>query len=238
MNDTKALRWAAMRAAFPYTIPIMTGFLFLGMAYGIYMNVTGFPWIYPMAMSLVIFAGSMEFVTVNLLLGAFDPIGALMLTLMVNARHLFYGLAMLEKYRNTGWKKFYLIFGMCDESFSINCTAEPPEGVDRGWFMFFVTLFNHLYWVAGATLGGLFGSVIAFNAEGLEFVMTALLLVLFLEQWMKEKQHWTALIGLGVTALCLAAFGGSGFIIPAMLGIIAALTLLRAPLERKAGEGK
>ena len=127
---------------------------------------------------------------------------------------------------------------MCDESFSINCTAEPPEGVDRGWFMFFVTLFNHLYWVAGATLGGLFGSVIAFNAEGLEFVMTALLLVLFLEQWMKEKQHWTALIGLGVTALCLAAFGGSGFIIPAMLGIIAALTLLRAPLERKAGEGK
>lgn len=238
MNDTKALRRAAMRAAFPYTIPIMTGFLFLGMAYGIYMNVTGFPWIYPMAMSLVIFAGSMEFVTVNLLLGAFDPIGALMLTLMVNARHLFYGLAMLEKYRNTGWKKFYLIFGMCDESFSINCTAEPPEGVDRGWFMFFVTLFNHLYWVAGATLGGLFGSVIAFNAEGLEFVMTALLLVLFLEQWMKEKQHWTALIGLGVTALCLAAFGGSGFIIPAMLGIIAALTLLRAPLERKAGEGK
>ncbi len=144
MNDTKALRWAAMRAAFPYTIPIMTGFLFLGMAYGIYMNVTGFPWIYRMAMSLVIFAGSMEFVTVNLLLGAFDPIGALMLTLMVNARHLFYGLAMLEKYRNTGWKKFYLIFGMCDESFSINCTTEPPEGIDRGWFMFFVTLFNHL----------------------------------------------------------------------------------------------
>lgn len=238
MNDTKALRWAAMRAAFPYTIPIMTGFLFLGMAYGIYMNVTGFPWIYPMAMSLVIFAGSMEFVTVNLLLGAFDPIGALMLTLMVNARHLFYGLAMLEKYRNTGWKKFYLIFGMCDESFSINCTAEPPEGIDRGWFMFFVTLFNHLYWVAGATLGGLFGSVIAFNAEGLEFVMTALLLVLFLEQWMKEKQHWTALIGLGVTALCLAVFGGSGFIIPAMLGIIAVLTLLRAPLEKKVGEGK
>ena len=221
----------------PHTIPILTGFLFLGSAYGIYMNISGFPWYYPTLMAMTIFAGSMEFVTVNLLLGPFDPLGALVLTLMVNARHLFYGLAMLEKYRNTGLKKLYMIFGLCDETFSVNLTAEAPEGVDRGWFMFFVTLLDHSYWVTGATLGGVFGSLIQFNARGLEFVMTALLLVIFLENWLKEARHWSSLIGLGMTAAALALFGSSNFIIPAMLGIIAVLTLLRAPME-KAGEAR
>ena len=232
MENTRAMRRKALRAAFPYTIPILAGFLFLGMAYGIYMNISGFSWIYPTLMSMTIFAGSMEFVAANLLLGAFDPLGALLLTLMVNARHLFYGLAMLDRFKNTGLKKIYLIFGMCDESFSINCTTDAPAGVDQGWFMFFVTLLNQIYWVTGATLGGVFGALIQFDLEGLEFVMTALLLVIFLEQWMKEKRHHTALIGLGVTAVCLAVFGASNFIIPAMLCIIAALTLFRRPLER------
>ena len=232
MENTRAMRRKALRAAFPYTIPILAGFLFLGMAYGIYMNISGFSWIYPTLMSMTIFAGSMEFVAANLLLGAFDPLGALLLTLMVNARHLFYGLAMLDRFKNTGLKKVYLIFGMCDESFSINCTTDAPAGVDQGWFMFFVTLLNQIYWVTGATLGGVFGALIQFDLEGLEFVMTALLLVIFLEQWMKEKRHHTALIGLGVTAVCLAVFGASNFIIPAMLCIIAALTLFRRPLER------
>lgn len=232
MENTRAMRRKALRAAFPYTIPILAGFLFLGMAYGIYMNISGFSWIYPTLMSMTIFAGSMEFVAANLLLGAFDPLGALLLTLMVNARHLFYGLAMLDRFKNTGLKKVYLIFGMCDESFSINCTTDAPAGVDQGWFMFFVTLLNQIYWVTGSTLGGVFGALIQFDLEGLEFVMTALLLVIFLEQWMKEKRHHTALIGLGVTAVCLAVFGASNFIIPAMLCIIAALTLFRRPLER------
>ena len=196
------------------------------------MKLSGFAWYYPTLMAMTIFAGSMEFVTVNLLLSPFDPLGALLLTLMVNARHLFYGLAMLEKYRGFGLKKLYLIFGLCDESFSINVTAEPPEGVDRGWFMFFVTLLNQCYWITGATLGGIFGSLISFNDKGLDFVMTALLLVIFLENWMKEKNHGSSLIGLGVTAVCLAVFGASGFIIPAMLAILAVLTLLRQPFER------
>ena len=145
----------AFRAALPYTIPICVGFLFLGMSYGFLMKSQGFSVIYPMLMSLFIFAGSMEFVTVSLLLSAFQPFHAFVLALMVNARHPFYGISMLEKFKNTGWKKFYLIFGMCDESFTINCTVEPPEGVDRGWFMFFVTLLNHLYWVGdlGRTAG-------------------------------------------------------------------------------------
>ena len=128
---------SALKCAFPYTIPIFAGFWFLGLTYGIYMNVSGFSFVYPMAMSLLIFAGSVEFVAVNMLLGAFDPLQALVMTVMINARHLFYGISMLDRYKRTGWKKFYLIFGMCDESFSINYTAEIPEGVDKGWFMFF-----------------------------------------------------------------------------------------------------
>lgn len=223
----------ALRAAFPYTIPIFAGFWFLGLTYGIYMNVSGFSFLYPMLMSLTIFAGSVEFITVNLLLGAFNPFQALFLTLMVNARHLFYGLSMLDKFRGLGWKKVYLIFGMCDESFSINYTAQIPPDVDRGWFMFFVTLLNHFYWFSGSTLGGIFGGLIQFNTEGLDFVMTAMFVVIFLEQWLKDRDHTSALVGQAASAACLALFGPDDFIIPAMLAILGVLTLLRGTLERK-----
>ena len=226
----------AARCAFPHTIPILTGFLFLGMTYGIYMNVSGFSFWYPMLMSLTIFAGSIEFVTVNLLLGAFHPVQALAMALMINARHLFYGISMLEKYQGAGLKKFYLIFGMCDESFSINYTADIPKYVDRGWFMFFVTALNHLYWFTGATLGGIFGSLINFSTEGLEFVMTAMFVVIFLESWLKEKRRASALIGISISAICLIAFGSEDFIIPAMLAMIGVLTLLRKPLEKGGDE--
>ena len=222
----------AFQAAFPYTIPILAGFLFLGITYGIYMRVSGFSFWYPMVMSLTIFAGSVEFVAVNLLLGAFNPLQALALTLMINARHLFYGISMLDKYKHTGWKKFYLIFGMCDESFSINYTANIPVDVDRGWFMFFVTLLNHCYWVVGATLGGLFGAMIPFNTEGLDFVLPAMFVVIFLDQWLKETNHTSGILGLALSLLCLLTFGPSDFIIPSMLAILAVLTLLRKPLEK------
>lgn len=221
----------AFKAAFPHTIPIFAGFWFLGMTYGVYMNVSGFSFWYPMIMSLTIFAGSMEFVAVNLLLGVFNPLQALAMTLMINARHLFYGISMLNKYRGNGWKDIYLIFGMCDESFSINYTAEIPKGIDKGWFMFFVTLLNHFYWFFGATLGGIFGSLIHFNTEGLDFVMTAMFVVIFLEQWLKEKNHISSVAGLLISLLCLIAFGSENFIIPAMLAILGVLTLLRKPLE-------
>ena len=226
----------ALRAAFPYTIPIFTGFWFLGLTYGIYMNVSGFSFLYPMFMSLTIFAGSMEFITVNLLLGAFNPLQALFLTIMVNARHLFYGLSMLDKFRGIGWKKLYLIFGMCDESFSINYTAQIPENVDKGWFMFFVTLLNHFYWFSGSTLGGIFGGLIQFNTEGLDFVMTAMFVVIFLEQWLKERSHVSALVGLAASVLCLVLFGPDDFIIPSMLVILGALSLIRPVLARKVAE--
>ena len=205
------------------------------LTYGIYMNVSGFSFWYPMLMSITIFAGSVEFVAVNLLLGAFNPLQALAMTLMINARHLFYGISMLEKFRGIGWKKIYLIFGMCDESFSINYTADIPDDVDRGWFMFFVTLLNHFYWFFGATLGGIFGSLIHFNTEGLDFVMTAMFVVIFLEQWLKEKRHTSALIGIGLSVLCLLAFGADNFIIPSMFAMLGVLTLLRGTIEKEGG---
>ena len=227
----------AFKCAFPYTIPIFAGFWFLGLTYGIYMNVNGFSFLYPMLMSLTIFAGSIEFIAVNMLVDAFDPLQAFAMTLMINARHLFYGIAMLDRFRGMGWKKIYLIFGMCDESFSINYTADIPEDVDRGWFMFFVTLLNHFYWFSGATLGGIFGSFLHFSTEGLDFVMTAMFVVIFLEQWLKEENHFSAICGLVVSLLCLILFGADQFMVPAMLAILGVLTLLRKPLEKGADEG-
>ena len=225
----------AFQAAFPYTLPICVGFLFLGMSYGFMMRSKGFSFLYPLFMSMFIFEGSMEFVTVNLLLSAFHPLSAFFLALMVNARHLFYGISMLGKYKNVGWKKFYLIYGMCDETFSVNCTAKIPEDVDEGWFMFFVTLLNQIYWVGGATLGALLGYVIHFDTTGIEFVMTALFVVMFLNQWEeKGADHKAALTGVGASLLCLLVFGGQNFILPAMALIIVCFLLA----EKRGGDKK
>ena len=235
MRDKNAMRIAALRAAFPSTIPIMAGFLFLGMTYGVYMVQSGLRFWYPMLTSLTVFGGSLEFVIVSLLQGAFNPLQALMMTLMIQARHLFYGVSMLDKYRGTGLKKLYMIFGLCDETFSVNCTAEILPHVDRGWFMFFVTLLDQFYWFAGATLGALFGMLIRFNTRGLDFSMTALFVVIFMEQWKKDRQHISALIGLALPALCLLLFGAERFLLPSMAAILVALALLEKPIERKGG---
>lgn len=221
----------AFKAALPYTLPICIGFIVLGMSYGFLMRSKGFPLIYPMLMSLFIFAGSMEFVTVNLLLSDFNPLHVFFLTLMVNARHIFYGISMLDKYKNCGWKKPYLIFAMCDETFTVNCAVTPPEDVGKGWFMFFVTLLNQIYWVSGATLGALLGYIIHFDASGIEFVMTALFVVMFINQWEETKEHTPALMGLGCSLLCLVIFGSSNFIIPAMILIVLCLSIGKGKLE-------
>ena len=229
------IRFKAFKAAFPYTIPILAGFWFLGLTYGIYMHVLGFSFIYPMIMSLVIFGGSLEFVAAQMLLSSFAPLQTFLIALLIQARHLFYGISMLDVYSNMGWKKYYLIFGMCDESFSINYSAKIPEDVDSAWFMFFVTLLNQIYWVTGATLGGLLGSVIRFNTQGLEFVMTALFVVIFLEQWLKEKKSYTALIGVLSAVVCRLLFGSDSFIIPTMVCILFLCTVFRKPIERAGG---
>lgn len=232
---SKGIKRKALAAAFPHTLPILTGFAFLGMAYGINMSVSGFSFLYPMLMAITIYGGSLEFVCVSMLLSSFSPVAAFLMALLIQARHLFYGLAMLDKYRDLGWKRFYLIFGLTDETFSINCSTDVPEGVDRGWFCFFVTLLNQLYWVSAATLGGLLGSLITFDTMGLDFVMTAMFVVIFLEQWLKEKQHLSSLIGVGASVLCLMIFGKDSFLVPAMIVILCMLTLCRKPIE-KAGE--
>lgn len=222
----------ALKAAFPYTIPILTGFWFLGLAYGIYMNASGFSFLYPMTMSLLIFGGSLEFMAVEMLLSPFAPIQVFIMTLLIQARHLFYGISMLDRFKGMGWKKFYLIFGMCDETFSINYTTDIPDTVDKGWFMFFVTLLNHFYWFLGATIGGLVGSLLKFDTSGISFVMTAMFVVIFLEQWLKEKNHSSSLLGLITSIVCLICFGSESFMIPTMVTIITILTISRMKFEK------
>lgn len=220
-------KWkAAFRAAFPLTLPICVGFLFLGMSYGFLMKSSGFATIWTAAMSLFIFAGSMEFIAMNLLVASFNPIYSFLLTLMVNARHLFYGISMLERYRGMGWKKPYLVFGLCDETFSINCTAKVPQDVDRGTFYLIVTMLNQCYWVTGAITGSLLGNILTFNTEGLDFVMTALFTVMLVNQWEEKKDHRPAIAGIAASLLCLLVFGSDIFLIPAMAAIVLIFALM------------
>lgn len=199
------------------------------------MRSMGLPIFYILAMSIFIFAGSMEFVTVNLLMGAFQPLNAFIMTLMVNARHLFYGLAMLGKYRDTGWKKGYLIFGMCDETFALNSAITPPEGVDRGWFCFFITLLNQMYWVSSGALGYLVGSALPINTTGVDFILTALITVLFLGQLEGREKQRSGWMGLGIALVCLLVLGSKNFILPALALIVLWVCLdgKREPKERE-----
>lgn len=225
--------FCALKAAFPLTIPVMTGYLFLGTAYGILMQSKGYGAVWTLLMSLFVFAGSAQYVAITFLTAAFNPVYAFLMTLVVNARHLFYGISFLEKYRNAGKIKPYLIFGLTDETFSVLCAAEPPACVDRNTFNFLVTLLDHFYWVAGSVLGALAGSFISFNTRGLDFVLTALFVVIFTDQWKTKKNRLPAIIGIVCSVVCLLVFGQSRFIIPAMLAILAALTLLRKRLGAK-----
>lgn len=229
-NKTKI---RALRAAFPYTVPVLTGFLVLGIAYGVLMSGKGYGYFWPGLVSLFVFAGSMQFVAAGMLPGGLDPLSILLITLMVNARHLFYGLSLLEKYRNLGWIKGYLIFGLCDETYSILCATEPPEGIDKRWFMFFVTFLNHLYWVSGSFIGGFIGMAIPFNNTGVDFALTALFIVILIGQWQGAKDRLPAVIGISGAILCRLIFGPERFLIPAMLVILLAVTCLRKPLERR-----
>jgi 4-azaleucine resistance transporter AzlC len=220
----------ALRAAFPHTIPVLTGFLFLGIAYGILMQSKGFGVGWTFLMSLFVFAGSAQYAAVTALTSVFNPLGALLLTLVVNARHLFYGISVLDTYKDAGKYKLYMIFGLCDETFSLVCSAQPPAGVDRSLFMFFITLLDHFYWVAGSVLGGLLGAVLSFDLKGLDFVLTALFVVIFLGQWKTQKNHWPAIIGVLCAAVCLLILGPGGFLIPALLLIVAVLLVFRKKL--------
>lgn len=231
-HDTVA---RACEAALPLTLPIAAGFFFLGGSYGLLMHAKGFGILWPISMAFFIFAGSMEFVTVNLLMSAFNPFAAFLLAIMVNARHLFYGLSMLEPFRGLGWKRPYLIFAMCDETFAINSSATIPPDVDRGWFMMFVSILNRWYWIGGTAIGWLIGGLLPFSTRGIEFVLTALFLVIFLDQWMGSRQHVPAMVGVLASALCLAVFGSERFMIPSLALMIVLFVALRPYLDDARG---
>ena len=214
------MKLKTIRAAFPYTVPVLLGYISLGIAFGILLTSQGYPFWLAALMSVFIYAGSMQFVTINLLTGGAGLISAALMTLMVNARHLFYGLSMLEKFKTMGKKKPYMIYSLTDETYSILCGVEPPSGVERNSFYFWISLLNHSYWVLGSVIGAVAGTLISFNTKGIDFAMTALFVVIFVEQWEANKNHLPALIGLGVTLICLIIFGSTNFIVFSMVGIL------------------
>lgn len=222
-KETAAIPRSALFYAFPKTIPVMVGYLFLGTAYGILMKVNGFGLVWSVAASTLVYAGSLQYAGVSLLAASAHPVYALAMALMINARHLFYGLSMLEKYRDIKRGKFYLIFALTDETFSIVCSENPPNGISKTAVYLWISALNQLYWIAGSALGGLAGTMITFDTAGLDFALTALFVVIFTDQWLSCNDHRPALIGLIVSGACLILFGPDSFIIPAMAGILAAI---------------
>lgn len=213
----------AFISAFPHTVPVLTGLLMLGIAYGVLMQTKGYGTLWAVLMSAIAYCGSMQFVAITLLTVAFNPFQAFMLSLMVNARQLFYGISMLDKYKGLGKAKGFLIYTLCDETFSISSSITLPEGVNRKYFYLSISLLNYSYWVLGTALGGIVGNFITFNTNGLDFVLTALFVVLFLEQMKKKENRISGFIGLAGTIIGLSLFGANNVVIPSMLIILAIL---------------
>ncbi len=241
-----------LKAAFPETIPVLAGYVFLGITYGILMVTNGFPVYLPVLTALVLYTGSLEFLMVEILQSAFYPAAALATAFMVGARHIFYGLSMLSKYRGTGRVKPYLIFALTDETFAVNYSAQIPEGCSRAKYYFAVSALDQCYWVTGTALGALFGSWITFNTQGLDFIMTTMFVSIFMNQWVNDSDrlkewvdasgrkitwkdrlrvHGGELTGIAGSAICLLLFGPDNFMIPSMVLVLAALTLFRKQMD-------
>ena len=222
-----------VKQAFYQSIPVLAGYMVLGIGFGILLRNAGYGVVWAASMSLFIYAGSLQYVGAGLLSGGASLLTTIITSIMVNARHLFYSISMIDLYKDAGRYKPYMIFSLTDETYSLLCDGKVPDGADPGTFRFLVSLFNHSYWVAGSVIGSLLGGVLPFSTAGIEFSMTALFLASFTEQWMTSKDHIPALTGLLSTLLCLVVFGKKNFLIPAMLLITLILTLLRG---RKEGE--
>ena len=225
------LRNRTIRQAFLKSIPVLAGYVVLGIGFGILMRDAGYGVLWTAAMSLFIYAGSLQYVGVGLLTGGASVLTSAITSLMVNARHLFYSISMIDKYKDAGQYKPYMIFALTDETYSLLCDGMTPSGVDTNQYRFLVSIFNHSYWVTGSVIGSLLGAVLPFSTEGIEFSMTALFVAAFTEQWLTTKDHVPALTGLICTLLCLVVFGKNNFLIPAMLLITLVLTLLRGREE-------
>lgn len=219
------------RYAFARSLPVLAGYLVLGLGFGVLLASKGYGLGWAVVMSTLIYAGSMQYLAVDLLAGGASLVAAALMSLTVNARHLFYGVSMVERYRDVGPAKPYLVFALTDETYSLVCSGDPPAGVDRKGYFLLVSLLDHLYWIAGSALGALLGGALPFDSTGIDFSMTALFLVVMTEQWRTSRDHRPALVGLGVSLACLWVFGASDFLIPAMVGITAVLTLLRSRLQ-------
>lgn len=228
------MKMQTIKQAFYKSIPVMAGYVFLGIGFGILIRNAGYGLLAAAAMSLFIYAGSMQFVGVSLLTGGASILTTAITTVMVNARHLFYSISMIGKYKSAGKYKPYMIFALTDETYSLLCDGSAPDGTDPELYRFLVSLFDHSYWVMGSVIGNLLGSVLPFSTAGIEFSMTALFVASFTEQWLTTKDHIPAITGLLGTLLCLVVFGPENFLIPAMLLITLVLTLLRGREEGKA----
>lgn len=233
LGVTKDMKMRALKMAFPYTIPVMLGYIFLGIAFGILLASKGYGFGWAILISVFVYAGSMQFVAIGILTSPFNLISAIILTLSVNARHLFYGLSMITKFKDLKKLKLYMIFSLTDETYSLLCSVQAPSGVQKEWFYFFISLLNHIYWVLGSAIGGIAGSLFHFNSKGIDFAMTALFVVIFIEQWENMKVHIPALTGVFVSLLALFLFGETYFIIPSMIGIFVVLSILRKTLEKR-----
>lgn len=230
------MRKQAVRTAFLDTVPVMAGYVFLGFGFGILLNESGYGALWSLAMSLFIYAGSMQYVAISLISGGAGLLTVALTTLMVNARHLFYGISMVDAYSGAGSKKPYLIFALTDETYSLVSRNRVPEGISRHSYCFLVSLFDQFYWVAGSLLGSLAGSLIPINYKGVDFALTALFVTIFVEQWLSTRNHAPAVIGLLSTVLCLLLFGPDIFLIPSMALIALLLTILRKTGRRAENE--
>ena len=228
------MRIKFLKTVFIKSLPVMAGYLILGMGFGILLKANGYGVIWALAMSVFVYAGSMQFVGVSLIAAGASLFSVALTTLMVNARHLFYGLSMIERYQGAGRKKLYLMHALTDETYSLACVDGVPQGVNPHWYYFFLSLFDQLYWVAGSAVGSLLGAVLPFDTAGIDFSMTALFVTVYIEHWLTGREHRRALIGIGSSVLCLLVFGRDGFIIPSMVVITALLLTIRKPLERAA----
>lgn len=228
------MKMQTIKQAFYKSIPVMAGYVFLGIGFGILIRNAGYGLLAAAAMSILIYAGSMQYVGVGLLTGGATMLTTAITTVMVNARHLFYSISMISKYKSAGKYKPYMIFALTDETYSLLCDGSTPDGADPELYRFLVSLFNHCYWVTGSIIGNLLGTVLPFSTAGIEFSMTALFVASFTEQWLTTKDHLPAITGLLGTLLCLVVFGRENFLIPAMLLITLVLTLLRRKEEGNA----
>lgn len=221
-----------IKQVFPQTIPVMVGYLSLGIAFGLLLQSIGYGPIWAFLMSLFIYAGSAQFLAVELLAAGATLAQVALLTFLLNFRHLFYGLSMIEKYRGTGIRKLYLIFGLTDETYSLLTGYKTPVGLLDKDYYFAVTLMNHLYWMTGCVLGSVAGSIIPFDTTGIDFAMTALFAVLAVEQWKAHKNHIPAISGFGITVAALYIFGADNFLIPSLIVLSVLLLCMKNFLNR------